>query len=120
LLLVLLNAVELKVTEVQGLTFGQGAGYDIQHLEYIANGWNKNLNSTIRLSAITGVPIATADYRADKTGKYVLYNMEYSVGLPSITIQMPGYDKTLIAVPYKDSTTITDLDAVLAALGFSL
>lgn len=106
------------VEETQEPVFSSGHGYDVGHMEWIAAGWNQNLTSVERAYKI--IPATqSVNILADKDTKYVLYTIEYEIGLPGMSINMPGFAKTIIAVPEKDSTTIDSIDAAFNGLGYN-
>lgn len=107
-------------TEVtQQIVFEEGKGYDINQMEYMANGWTE---SPYRLSTLNGVARPTA-YAADPKGNYDMFALTYDQFSIGAWLEYLNNEATIIAVPAVDTVTrnglVAILDAILVPQGFN-
>jgi len=101
-----------KVEEVQAPKPAIGNGYDIQHLEMIASGWNDK-SGVYRFSNYAPLPLIERDMAADKDTKYVQYVIGFDTVTGNFVEPTHHYKDLIIAVPVSDTTTTGALDTLL-------
>lgn len=103
------------VTTYQDLSYEEGAGYDIAHMEEFAAGANGKLSrygGASRVLNLTGTAFGF-NASAVPTGKYYTETMEYELeSVDSGTIS-PNFGNIVVAIPCADTTTRTSVTALL-------
>ena len=104
-----------SIAVTQELRYEEGAGYDINHLEYIAGGWNGK-PGPYRVSETTGVAREGFEYFATATGKYTTLSLTYDQFSVGGWLEYLNNLETIIAIPCADTTTLTSLVGVFDVL----
>lgn len=108
-----------EIEIIQQATFEEGKGYDVQQMEYKADGWR---TSPYRLSTLNGVARGV-DYFAKANENYDLIALTYDQFSIGAWLEYLNNEATIIAIPAEDTTTrdglIGILDEILEPLGFN-
>lgn len=108
-----------KVTETQSLLYEEGAGYDVQQLEYFAGGWNAS-PGIYRQSGLFGLQKGNIVTFANPSGRYVMINWNYYVTTREDRSYEANTD-TIVAIPCGETTTINPfadiIDAIMGQYG---
>lgn len=103
------------VTTVTELQYSEGKGYDIEHLEYIAGGWNGK-PGPYRLSPSTGLAREGFEYYAVRATNYNVVTLEYDQFSVGGWLEYLNNLRTIIAIPCADSVTLLAFIAILDAI----
>lgn len=100
-----------NVSVITPIQYEQGKGYDLNQLEYEANGWNE---SPYRVSAAIGVANPTPLY-AVASGNYSVLTLSYDEFSVGAWLEYLNNESTIIGIPTADTTTGNGLTAILNA-----
>lgn len=98
-------------TLIQSLRYEEGAGQELQFLEYIAGGWNGK-PGPYRVSSVTGLQRGNYDYFSVATAKYNVISLTYDQFSVGGWLEYLNNLETIIAIPCADTTTLVGFFAV--------
>ncbi len=100
------------VTTITELQYADGTGVNLAYDEYIAGGWNGK-PGPYRTSAITGLERGNYNSLINPASNYTVMTIEYDIFSVGGWQEFLNNNRTIIAIPCADSTTLTGLVTML-------
>lgn len=99
----------------QALIYEDGAGYDLQQLEYVAGGWNGK-PGPYRVSELIGVAFGNFETFATTNGQYNVYSLTHeNTGIGGGHKYQTSL-MTIVAIPTANTTALNSVNAILHRL----
>lgn len=99
------------ITTIQNLQYEDGNGINLEYDEYLQGGFDGN-PGPYRVSSITGLEKGTFDSSINPASNYNTVVLEYDIESVGGWDEYKNNNRTIIAIPCADSTTLTSLFTV--------